>query len=49
MINLEHLNLWIYKLVNMRNLEPKNFEKQKTWEILNILNEFMIKKYENQI
>ena len=52
MINLEHLNLWIYKLVNMRNLrnlEPKNFENQKTWEILNILNEFMNKKFENQI
>ena len=49
MINLEHLNLWIYESENMRNLEPENFENQKTWEILNILNEFMIKKYENQI
>ena len=26
MIDLEHLNLWIYESENMRNLEPENFE-----------------------
>ena len=36
MIDLEHLNLWIYKLVNMRNLEPKNEFMNKKFRNLNL-------------